>query len=178
MAVTSSPGQARQPCEGDVQLTGEALLRLGMRLYRLELEALDSLRVSISIRQYHILDRVAHDITSMTELANLAHRQPPTISRSVDSLVRQGLLARQTSLFDRRAATLSITPAGQAVLDEARCALQALSASVGASFNLAVDPVHLDAIVDSFYAATEGHIKSGPVKGKRPAPDPALRPIP
>lgn len=173
--MTNSPGQARRPRRRDVQLAGEALLRLGMRLYRLELEALDSLSVPLSIRQFHILDRVAHHITSMTELAALAHRQPPTISRSVDSLVRQGLLARDTSPSDRRAATLTVTPTGLTVLDEARRALGALARSVGKCFDAALDPVDLASIVDGFYEATEPCIRSAADRGRRAASNPAVR---
>lgn len=170
--MTSSSAGARQPRHGDIQLTGEALLRLGMRLYRFELETLDSLRVPLSIRQYYILDRVDHHITSMTELAALAHRRAPTISRSVDSLVRQGLLARHISPSDRRAATLKMTPVGTTVLDEARLALRALEATVGEYFDLVPDPLHLVSAVDRFYVATEPHLR--PVSHRAMRLDPGL----
>ena len=155
---TAAPRQVRRA--PTAQLTGDALLRLGMRLYRLEVEALETLSVPLSVRQYRILDRVDRQITSMTQLAALARRQLPTISRSVDSLVRQGLLARHPSPSDRRVAALELTPAGQQILDEAREALQTLATWVGEAFELDVDPAHLGSAVDGLYDATQIRIRA------------------
>lgn len=155
---TASPQRARR--RAAAQLTGDALLRLGMRLYRLEVEALESVSVPLSVRQYRILDRVDRQITSMTQLAALARRQLPTISRSVDSLVRQGLLARHPSPTDRRVAALELTPAGKEILDEARAALQMLAAWVGGAFDLDVDPTRLAEAVDALYTATQGQLRA------------------
>lgn len=131
-----------------------------MRLYRLEVEALESVSVPLSVRQYRILDRVDRQITSMTQLAVLARRQLPTISRSVDSLVRQGLLARHPSPVDRRVAALELTAAGKEILEEARTALQRLATWVGEAFDLDVDPAQLAEAVDTLYSATQGQLRA------------------
>lgn len=137
-----------------------------MRLYRLEVEALESVSVPLSVRQYRILDRVDRQITSMTQLAALARRQLPTISRSVDSLVRQGLLARHPSPVDRRVAALELTPVGQKILEEARTALQLLATWVGDSFDLGVDPDRLAEAVDALYVTTQGQLRAEPRPAK------------
>lgn len=133
-----------------------------MRLYRLEIEALESVSVPLSVRQYRILDRVDRQITSMTQLAVLARRQLPTISKSVDSLVRQGLLARHPSPADRRVTALELTPSGTQILGEARAALALLASWVGETFDLDVDPDRLAEAVDELYAATEGQLRAEP----------------
>lgn len=120
-AVTKRQQQA------DMLAAGDALLQLGLRLYRLEIEALGSIDPPLTLRQFRILDRVDHGIASMTQLASLARRRLPTISKSADSLVRQGLLTRVTSSADRRVASLQLTPAGREVLDRARAALTELA---------------------------------------------------
>jgi DNA-binding MarR family transcriptional regulator len=145
---------------------GEALLRLGMRLYRLEVEALESLSVPLSVRQYRILDRVDHEIASMTQLAALARRQLPTISKSVDSLVRQGLLARRTSPTDRRVASLELTPAGAKVLREARRALASLATWVGDNLTLEAAPDRIVEAADRLYEAAESRLRAETTNGR------------
>lgn len=131
-----------------------------MRLYRLEVEALESLTVPLSVRQYRILDRVDRQISSMTQLATLARRQLPTISKSVDSLVRQGLLAREPSPTDRRVASLELTATGCKVLGEARDALEALASWVGETFELDAEPARVAEAFDALYDAAEGRLKA------------------
>lgn len=146
---------------------GEALLRLGMRIYRLEVEALESLSVPLSVRQYRILDRVDRQITSMTQLAALARRQLPTISKSVDSLVRQELLARRPSPTDRRVASLELTPTGRKVVREARKALGALALWAGEHVaELDVTPEVLAGAADALYEAAEGRLRAESGNGR------------
>ncbi len=157
--MTSSTVDARKARRGAAaQRAGETLLRLGMRMYRLEVETLESVSVPLSVRQFRILDRVDRQITSMTQLAALAQRQLPTISRSVDSLVRQGLLLRQPSTTDRRVTALELTPEGKEILDEARRSLAQLATWVGEVFDLELDAAQLAATVDRLYAATQGQL--------------------
>lgn len=145
---------------------GEALLRLAMRLYRLQVEALESLSVPLSFRQYRILDRVDHEITSMTQLAALARRQLPTISKSVDSLVRQDLLARRPSPTDRRVASLELTPAGRKVLREARKALSSLATWTGEHLELDVEPQVVAEAAEALYEAAEGRLGAEGANGR------------
>ena len=94
---------------------GEFLLALGSRLTRLQTEILASLDPPLTIRQYRILSRVGSGYTSLTALCKLAHRNPSTMSQSVDKLVQLGLLTRGTEEHSRRTMHLALTPQGQAV---------------------------------------------------------------
>ncbi len=157
---------------------GRALIRLGSRLHRLYAETIEGLSVPLSVQQYRILDRVGLGVSSLSKLAELARRQPPTISKSVDSLVRQGLLSRSESADDRRATALSLTPEGAALLAEAREALDRLGRWLVESAG--ADPVRLTAFAAGLYDQTEGELDqlidarraprlARPAKSSRPA---------
>jgi DNA-binding MarR family transcriptional regulator len=94
---------------------GEVLLALGGRLTRLQTEILASLDPPLTIRQYRILSRVGSGYTSLTALCKLAHRNPSTMSQSVDKLVQLGLLTRGTEEHSRRTLRLELTGDGRAV---------------------------------------------------------------
>lgn len=115
-----------QPDAADVAL-GLDLLRLGARLYRLQMESLEQLTTPLSLRQFRIINRVHDGITSLGRLTELARRQPSTISKSVDSLVRQGLLTRRAADGDRRAVVLELTPEGAELWREAHRAVEDLA---------------------------------------------------
>lgn len=91
---------------------GELLLALGGRLTRLQTELLASLDPPLTIRQYRILSRVGGGYTSLTALCKLAHRNPSTMSQSVDKLVQMGLLTRGTDERSRRTMRLGLTGRG------------------------------------------------------------------
>lgn len=137
---------------------GAALLHLGTRLYRLQVEALESLTTPLSVRQYRILERVDAGITSQGTLAELARRKPPTISRSVDSLVRQGMLTRSQSAEDRRAVSLALTSTGRQVLKRARKVLRQLEGDLELLF--ASDIPDLADRCAALYGKTEGLVRS------------------
>jgi len=132
---------------------GRALLRLGSRLHRIYAETIEGLSTPLSVQQYRILDRVGLGVTSLSQLAELARRQPPTISKSVDSLVRQGLLTRAEAATDRRATALSLTPRGAALVREAHEALDRLARWLVAA--AAADPVNLTDFAVGLYNKTE-----------------------
>jgi DNA-binding MarR family transcriptional regulator len=94
---------------------GELLLALGGRLTRLQTELLASLDPPLTIRQYRILSRVDSGYTSLTALCKLAHRNPSTMSQSVDKLVQMGLLTRGTAEHSRRTMRLALTRRGHEV---------------------------------------------------------------
>jgi DNA-binding MarR family transcriptional regulator len=142
-----SPGDAERATEA-----GRALLRLGSRLHRLYAETIESLSTPLSVPQYRILDRVGLGVSSLSQLAELARRQPPTISKSVDSLVRQGLLTRAEAA-DRRATALSLTPRGAALLREAHGELDRLGRWLVEAAG--VDPESLAAVAAGLYEKTE-----------------------
>jgi len=103
---------------------GEVLLALGGRLTRLQTEILASLEQPLTIRQYRILSRVGAGHTSLTALCKLAHRNPSTMSESVDKLVSQGFLIRGTSETSRRTMRLELTAKGENARDAADRALE------------------------------------------------------
>jgi DNA-binding MarR family transcriptional regulator len=94
---------------------GEILLALGGRLTRLQTELLASLDPPLTIRQYRILSRVDSGYTSLTALCKLAHRNPSTMSQSVDKLVQMGLLTRGIAEHSRRTMRLALTRRGREV---------------------------------------------------------------
>jgi len=101
---------------------------MAARLYRLQIEALETASVPVSLRQFRILNRIDSGTSSMTALSNLASRRLSTISKSVDSLVRQGLLTREQVSSDRRTVKLALTPMGAAVLREIKKTIEGLTA--------------------------------------------------
>ena len=159
---------------------GRALLRLGSRLHRLYAETIEGLSTPLSVPQYRILERVGLGAASLGQLAELARRQPPTISKSVDSLVRQGLLTRAEAATDRRATALSLTPRGAALLREAHAELDGLArwlAEAGADLGDVGDPANLAAFAAGLYDQTEAELdlrvearRNRPARAASPAP--------
>jgi DNA-binding MarR family transcriptional regulator len=151
--VTDPSEPGGPPGPADAAGAGRALIALGSRLHRLYAETIEGLSVPLSVQQYRILDRVGLGVSTLSKLAELARRQPPTISKSVDSLVRQGLLNRAESPGDRRATALTLTPGGTALLTEAHEALDRLARwLVDAS---GADPAALAAFAETLYDQTE-----------------------
>ena len=109
---------------GSFDNMGEVLMALGGRLTRLQTEILASLEQPLTIRQYRILSRVGAGHTSLTALCKLAHRNPSTMSESVDKLVTQGFLIRGTSDTSRRTMRLELTVKGRNARDAADRALE------------------------------------------------------
>ena len=109
---------------GSFDSMGEVLMALGGRLTRLQTEILASLEQPLTIRQYRILSRVGAGHTSLTALCKLAHRNPSTMSESVDKLVTQGFLIRGTSDASRRTMHLELTAKGRNARDAADRALE------------------------------------------------------
>lgn len=112
--IVADTASAFDAAGGDGTL-GELLLALGGRLTRLQTEILASLDPPLTIRQYRILSRVGGGCTSLTALCKLAHRNPSTMSQSVDKLVQMGLLTRGTAEHSRRTMHLGLTSRGRAV---------------------------------------------------------------
>jgi DNA-binding MarR family transcriptional regulator len=113
--------------------TGQLLLSGSARLHRLQVELLAQLAQPLTLRQFRILQRIEEGVTSMTDLSRLAHRSLPTISESVEGMIRRGLLTREASEADRRAAVLQVTAAGRAALDDARSTFDQFAADLMAT---------------------------------------------
>jgi DNA-binding MarR family transcriptional regulator len=134
-------------------VVGARLIQLGSRVHRLYMECLAALTTPLSVRQFRILDRVDHGNTSLGQLARLARRRPSTMSKSADSLVRQGLLTRTEDVEDRRIMVLALTPAGSALLGEAREAMSELARWLVSASGM--DTASLAVFIDDFYEQTE-----------------------
>ncbi|TVT25264.1 winged helix-turn-helix transcriptional regulator [Amycolatopsis acidiphila] len=132
-----SKDQARPAAPGSpaAQPFGETLLSFAGRLTRLQTEILAGLDVPLTIRQYRILSRVDAGHTSLMALCRLAHRNPPTMSESVNKLVKQGLLTRETEAADRRTMALALTAAGREAQEAGRLALEKFSAELTAGLD-------------------------------------------
>lgn len=111
------------------------LLSFAGRLTRLQTEILAGLDVPLTIRQYRILSRVDAGHTSLMALCRLAHRNPPTMSESVNKLVKQGLLTRETEAADRRTMALALTAAGRSAQEAGRLALEKFSTELTAGLD-------------------------------------------
>ena len=74
----------------------------------------------LSLPQYHLLEalRDAHEL-SVGALAEAAGVAPPTATRMLDCLARDGYVERRHSESDRRAVLVSLTPAGRTAVEEA-----------------------------------------------------------
>jgi DNA-binding MarR family transcriptional regulator len=71
----------------------------------------------ITVEQFHVLRYVRRGTDSMSELATAKNISRPAISQAVDVLVKKGLIARIQSVTDRRCVELTLTKAGNALLD-------------------------------------------------------------
>ena len=77
-------------------------------------------RGGLSLSQYHLLEGLRERATmTMSELALAAGVAPPTATRMLDGLVRDGLVERRASHTDRRSVLVSLTDAGRAAVEEA-----------------------------------------------------------
>ncbi len=71
----------------------------------------------ISVEQFQILRLVRAGRRCVSDLADAKRISRPAISQGVDSLVRKKLLTRKQDAEDRRHTELSLTAAGNAMLD-------------------------------------------------------------
>jgi DNA-binding MarR family transcriptional regulator len=67
---------------------------------------------------------------SMTRLAKLAATDRTTLTRSVDSLIADGLVGRRASPSDRRIVVVCLTEAGRALLDRIRQEIRPLNRQI------------------------------------------------
>jgi DNA-binding MarR family transcriptional regulator len=134
---------------------GEMLLFFAGRLTRLQTEILAGLDVPLTLRQYRILTRVDAGHTSLMALCRLAHRNPPTMSESVNKLVKQGLLTRETEAADRRTMVLALTDAGRAAQEAGRLALEKFSSELTAGLDERIK-ADLLLVMRRIYDETEG----------------------
>jgi DNA-binding MarR family transcriptional regulator len=88
----------------------------------------------VSLAQYHLLAPLAgggaQTIRALAEVAGVA---PPTATRMLDGLDRDGMVTRTPSATDRRCVTVDLTPAGRAALERTEAAIAAGRARIAGS---------------------------------------------
>lgn len=70
----------------------------------------------LNLAHYRVLSAVADGDERASRVADRLALGRPTVSSAVESLRKRGLLSREDAADDRRAATLTLTPAGEAAL--------------------------------------------------------------
>jgi DNA-binding MarR family transcriptional regulator len=80
---------------------------------------------TIEISQWSTLKRISASPCTMSALARYKGVGLPTISKSIDMLVRRGLVERWVDKGDRRQTLVRLTPAGKRLLLSCRKALEA-----------------------------------------------------
>jgi DNA-binding MarR family transcriptional regulator len=74
----------------------------------------------LSLPQYHLLEALRdEDELTVGVLAEAAGVAPPTATRMLDCLARDGFIERRHSETDRRAVLVSLTPAGRTAVEAA-----------------------------------------------------------
>src|ERR1700733_8535274 len=72
----------------------------------------------LNLAHYRVLSAIAEGSERASRVADRLTLGKPTVSAAVESLTKRGLLAREVADDDRRAVTLTLTPAGEAALAE------------------------------------------------------------
>ena len=86
-------------------------------MIRTHIRAEATRKFDISVEQFHILRHVRGGIDSISELAAAKNISRPAISQGVEVLVKKRLLTRVQSSEDRRFVELTLTDAGNNLLD-------------------------------------------------------------
>ncbi|HUY65600.1 MAG TPA: MarR family winged helix-turn-helix transcriptional regulator [Acidimicrobiales bacterium] len=138
---------AQLPVKDDERLTTVGLLfesASGLRrLFQTRLEA----ERSLSNQSFEVLIRLARSPGSelrMSELAAQASLTPSGLTRSVDRLQEQGLVARRVCPDDRRGAFAVLTTDGRALMDKA----------------IPAHVAHVDEVLRGLYTADEEEMLS------------------
>jgi DNA-binding MarR family transcriptional regulator len=148
--VSSGPAGDRH--EEDL---GVLLVSVSARLNRLYGRVLGQLDTPLTFRQHRLLRRVAEGNSSMAALAAYGNLTVPTVSESVDLLVRRGLMSRQENPQNRRSLVLSLTPEGQEVKEAGDAALAAVGERLLRDIPEEWQPILHQSLASIFDAATE-----------------------
>jgi DNA-binding MarR family transcriptional regulator len=70
----------------------------------------------LNLAHYRVLSAIAEGSERASRVADRLTLGKPTVSAAVESLTKRGLLLREDVAADRRATTLSLTPAGEEAL--------------------------------------------------------------
>jgi DNA-binding MarR family transcriptional regulator len=102
----------------DSSLTETRLVDFRRHVRALEREVVRELEAEtqccgVTVAQCHLLLELSDSTLSLTGLASFLDLDASTVSRTVDSLVRAGLVERAPDLADRRSVRLALTAAGR-----------------------------------------------------------------
>ena len=78
--------------------------------------ALERSSGDLNLARYRVLSAIADGDERASRVADRLALGKPTVSAAVESLCGRGLLSREDVAADRRAATLTLTPAGEKAL--------------------------------------------------------------
>jgi len=112
---------AVQPLTPGEERTWRALIRLMVQMPRAIDEDL-SRRGDLSLTRYVVLMRLSEasgQALRMSDLAEAASMSPSRMTRIIQSMITEGLVARQVVPGDRRASLATLTPTGLKRLEEA-----------------------------------------------------------
>lgn len=90
----------------------ELVVGVSARISRISTIVLSTLDAPLTFRQYRTLSRVLDGRDRLQQLARLANLSMPTVSETVDGLVRRGLMRTTRSATDGRAIVLHVTDEG------------------------------------------------------------------
>ena len=87
-----------------------------MRLLRKEMR--QNVKGKLTIPQFRLLLRLAHTPSSQSELAQWLGVTPPTMSKMIDSLLKNNLVTREYEENNRRKQKIDLTPKGIALIQK------------------------------------------------------------
>lgn len=99
------------------------MVSVAARLTRLYGKVLAQQENTLTFRQQRLLMRVREGHSSLATLAAFGNLTVPTVSESIDALVRRGLMTRTENPENRRSMLLRLTPLGERACDAAQTAL-------------------------------------------------------
>ncbi|WP_346232167.1 MarR family winged helix-turn-helix transcriptional regulator [Parafrigoribacterium mesophilum] len=133
----------------------ELLVVVAARLRRLNMIVLGHLEVSLTFGQYRTLGRIVGGCASLGELSAQAGVTLPTVSETVNGLVRRGLIETRQSEADRRSVVLYATEAGTAAVAAGDSALREVIGALTGKLTYAQRTALADSLQVIYDAATE-----------------------
>lgn len=108
---------SKAPAEGAVDETTRALLAASRALVGVAVRSLHTVEDAVTLPQYRALVVLAsHGEQNVGVLAEVLEIHPSTATRLCDRLAGKSLIERKTSTESRREVTVTLTPAGRALL--------------------------------------------------------------
>jgi MarR family transcriptional regulator, organic hydroperoxide resistance regulator len=89
----------------------------------------------LSVSQYHVMAPLAEGPQGVKALALAAGVAPPTATRMLDGLARDGFVHRAPNEHDRRCVSVSLTPEGERALERKRREIAAARARIADSLD-------------------------------------------